>query len=135
MLSVLLVEDYLPMSILIARLLEEDGNITVTAVSKAEEALAYLENLAKDGNEFPNLVLIDLSLPGMSGIELLKILQDKYPQILCIALSGHKHIALINEVLDLGAGGYVLKDHAHLLKEAIDHVLAGKVYTSLLPPG
>jgi DNA-binding NarL/FixJ family response regulator len=132
MLSILLVEDYLPLSNLVVQFLEVKGNTTVKAVSRAEEALAHLENI--DENEFPNVILIDLSLPGMNGLQLVKILLEKYPQILCIVLSGYKHVALINEALDAGARGYVLKDHAHQLEQAIQHVLNGEVYTSIMPP-
>jgi CheY-like chemotaxis protein len=132
MLSILLVEDYLPVSSLVVQFLEVNGNTTVKAVSRAEEALAHLESI--DENEFPDVILIDLSLPGMNGLQLMKILLEKYPQILCIVLSGYKHVALINEALDAGARGYVLKDHAHQLEQAIQHVLNGEVYTSIMPP-
>jgi DNA-binding NarL/FixJ family response regulator len=130
MLSVLLVEDYLPISDLIVSIVEEGGKATVQVRSTPEEALAFLERLAKTGGEFPQLVLIDLSLPGMNGYELLETIWEKYPQLLCIILSSHNRMEMANEAFNRGARGYVLKDHAYLLKEAINHVLNGKVYVS-----
>jgi DNA-binding NarL/FixJ family response regulator len=132
MLSILLVEDYLPVSSLVVQFLEVNGSTTVKAFSRAEEALTHLESI--DENEFPDVILVDLSLPGMNGLQLMKILREKYPQIVCIVFSGYTHLPLINKALDGGARGYVLKDHAHQLEQAIKHVLNGEVYTSIMPP-
>jgi CheY-like chemotaxis protein len=97
LLSVLLVEDYLPISDLIVSIVEEGGKATVQVRSTPEEALAFLERLAKTGGEFPQLVLIDLSLPGMNGYELLETIWEKYPQLLCIILSSHNRMEMANE--------------------------------------
>lgn len=69
-----------------------------------EEAL---RNIEKD---FPNIVLIDIGLPGMSGIDGIKILKGRYPQLLFLVLTIHEDDERIFEALCAGATGYLLKN-------------------------
>src|SRR5262245_43742801 len=69
-----------------------------------EEAL---RNIEKD---FPHIVLVDIGLPGMSGIEGIKILKERYAQLLFLILTVHEDDERIFEALCAGATGYLLKN-------------------------
>ena len=79
----------------------------------------------------PDLVLMDLSMPGMGGIEAITEIKRRSPETRIIVLTIHKTDEYIHETLRLGANGYVLKDATHdELRTAIRTVLAGKMYLS-----
>lgn len=69
----------------------------------SEEAL---ENLDKD---HPDLFIVDLGLPTMPGVELIKIIKDKYPAIDVIAFTGTEDRKTILSVIKSGASGYIVK--------------------------
>lgn len=60
-------------------------------------------------NTLPNVVLMDITLPGMSGIELTKKIREKLPSIKILGVSMHTNIMLIKQMLISGASGYVSK--------------------------
>lgn len=84
------------------------------------------EAIAKIGFHPPNIVLTDIGLPGMDGIEGIKILREKYPEISFIALTVYDDDERIFDALCAGAVGYLLKNTqpARLL-EALREVSAG----------
>ena len=82
--------------------LERTG-CAVTLASSGEEALAKLA-----ANE-PEIVLLDLRLPGMSGLDVLKIIRERYPAIDVIVLTGHGSIDTAIESIRMGAFDYVAK--------------------------
>lgn len=101
--------------------LEPDLDICGTAPS-AEQAINVLPGLACD------LVLVDVSLPGMSGIDLVKQLKDTgYDQPL-LMVSGHEDRLYVEESAKAGASGYVMKGFPEDILEAIDQVLDGRTY-------
>ncbi len=84
-------------------------------------------------NSKPDLVLIDLSLNGSSGLELIKDLSHIYPDILTIAVSLHDENVYAERVLRAGARGYIMKSEAtESILAAIRLVLDGGIYLS--PP-
>lgn len=125
MTSILLVEDHLIFAQALQRLLRERGHLDVKAVANsAEAALEELSRLEVD------LVLVDVSLPHRSGISLVLALQEKYPRLPCIMLSGHLSPHYARRSLAAGARGYLVKDHAHEILEGIRRVLQGEIYVS-----
>jgi DNA-binding NarL/FixJ family response regulator len=84
------------------------------------------EAIAKLGREPPDIVLTDIGLPGMDGIEGIKILRDQFPNLPCIALSVYDDDERIFAALCAGAVGYLLKNTqpARLL-ESLREVQAG----------
>jgi DNA-binding NarL/FixJ family response regulator len=125
MTSILLVEDHAIFAQALLRLLRERGQIDVVGVAEsAEEALEKLVHLKVD------LVLVDVSLPNRSGISLVLVLHQKYPQLPCVMLSGHvsKHYA--RSSLAAGARGYLVKDRSEEILEGIQRVLVGEIYVS-----
>jgi DNA-binding NarL/FixJ family response regulator len=117
MTSVMLVEDHPIFAQVLLRFLQERGHLEVVAVAKsAEEALDQIPDLKLD------LILVDVSLPVRSGISLVLFLHEKYPELPCIMLSGHRSSQY--------ARGYLIKDHAEGILEGIQHVLHGEIYVS-----
>lgn len=79
----------------------------------------------------PHLVLMDISMPGMNGIEAIAEILRRAPETRIIVLTVHKTDEYIHEALRAGAHGYVLKDATHEeLSSAIRTVLAGKTFLS-----
>ncbi len=78
-----------------------------------------------------DVLLLDVNLPKMSGIEVCKKLSVEYPSVKVLALSMYNEESFISEILNNGASGYILKNtgHAELLK-AINTVYAGESYFS-----
>ncbi len=124
MTSILVVEDHPIFIQSLTRLLREHGHYDVEAVATTEQALAQLQ-AAK-----PDLALIDISLPGRSGITLVKALHDSNPSLPCLILSGHASGLYVQESMDAGASGYVLKDDVPGILEGIRVALDGGTYIS-----
>lgn len=83
------------------------------------------------GNLMPDLVLMDLSMPRMHGIDAIREIKRQNPQSKILVLTVHKTEEYIIAAFQAGADGYVLKDatHAELLM-AIKNVLVGRPYLS-----
>lgn len=137
--SILVVEDHPFMAQMMSRLLREKGMMEIWAiVATAEAALDALEAAGpgkatsqKNGpSSLPDLALVDISLPGMSGVDLLTELGRIYPDLPCLIVSAHSHPSYAQQALDRGARGYVAKDEAMVIIEAIKLVLKGEIYLS-----
>jgi DNA-binding NarL/FixJ family response regulator len=79
----------------------------------------------------PNLVLLDLAMPKMSGLSALRDIKNRYPETKILALTFHSSEEYILEAFESGADGYCLKrdSHAELLA-AIKNILSGKSFIS-----
>lgn len=84
------------------RLYTQTGH-RVTTTSKVEHALEYLEN------EDVDLVITDMRLPGLSGVDLIRRIQERWPDVPVIVMTGYAHIESAVEVLKLGASDYIVK--------------------------
>ena len=93
------------------------------SAGSAEEAVSEI------GDAHPSLVLLDLSLPGRSGFELLKDVADRFA-IPCLVLSGHREKGHVERAIASGARGYVLKGQPQELPVAIRKVMRGDRYFS-----
>jgi DNA-binding NarL/FixJ family response regulator len=79
----------------------------------------------------PDVILMDINLPDLSGIELCAKVKEKYPGIFILGLSTFNQISYIQKMIDNGASGYVLKNATgEELIEAIMTVVSGKQYLS-----
>lgn len=95
---------------------------------EAENALQAMNAVQKLG---PDLALVDITLPGKSGLELVKDLKRAHPQLAVLAISMHDESLYAERVLRAGAGGYISKQQApDELLRAIRQVLDKQVYVS-----
>ncbi len=124
MTSILMVEDHPLFMQSLTRLLRERGQYEVTAVGSAEQALERLADLTVD------LVLIDVMLPGRSGIALVTAVQGLRPALPCLVLSGYASFSYARESMEAGARGYVLKDDVPGILAGIQAALDGGTFVS-----
>jgi DNA-binding NarL/FixJ family response regulator len=102
--KIAIVDDHPMFLTLLGELLKDKLDFEVVGVS----------NNGKDGLEMcartqPDLVLVDMMMPGMSGLELIKFLRRQNPKIMLLAVSGFVEKGLINMALMAGANGYFSK--------------------------
>jgi two-component system, NarL family, response regulator NreC len=103
---------------------EPDLDVTLQAGS-AEEALKILTR------ERPDMLVTDISLPGLSGLDLVKKVNSLYPQIPVLVLSMHDELGHGERAFRVGAKGYLVKQEAtEKVIIAIRKILAGEVYLS-----
>ena len=89
--------------------------------NSGQELLRALEFLK------PDLLVVDVSLPGMDGVEICQTVKKKWPKLAIVALTMHNDRAIIQAMLKAGALGYVLKNTSREeLVEAIHRVHAGQ---------
>jgi len=123
--SILLVEDHQIFAKALLRVLSTNKDLDVVAIADtAEQALEQLPDLKVD------LVLADISLPKMSGIDLVGKVREKYPGLPCAVLSGHNSLQYVRRALDAGARGYMVKENPGGILEGIKRVLNGELYIS-----
>jgi DNA-binding NarL/FixJ family response regulator len=108
----------------LATILNEISMVKVVAeTSNGYELLDYLKTGTAD------VILMDIKMPGMDGIEATKRVVDKYPDIKVIALTMHEEIGYFNKMIEAGASGFLLKKTTQdQLEEAISAVLRGENY-------
>ncbi len=95
------------------------------------EAGAAAEALEKINALKPDLVLTDITLPGRSGLELIKDIKAVLPQALVLVLSMHDEALYVERVLRAGARGYIMKQEGgKRITEAIGQILAGQICVS-----
>lgn len=124
--SVFIVEDHTLLRAGLRALLEQDPDIEI--VGEADNGRDAVRSI---GTLMPNLVLMDLSMPGMNGIEAMHDIKRRNPDTCILVLTIHKTDEYIHESLRAGANGYILKDATHdELRVAIRSVLGGKTYLS-----
>jgi len=123
---VLLVDDHPIVRQGLAELIEQESDMSICGQSQsAAEALQAVEDLQ------PDISIVDVSLQGISGIELIKDIKAQYPCLPVLVLSMHDETLYAERVLRAGARGYVMKEEAtEKVMTAIREVLAGRLYLS-----
>jgi DNA-binding NarL/FixJ family response regulator len=121
--SVLLVDDHSLVRRGFRRILEDEPDITVAGeASSGEEAVKLAGALQ------PKVILMDCALPGMSGLQAIRKILDESPGILILMLSMHTEETWVNQALEAGACGYILKNAMDLeLGTVIRRVVAGEI--------
>ena len=108
------------------RLIQQEENMTV--VAQAENGLSVLQIVRE---HTPDVVIMDISMPQLNGIEAARQIINEMPKVKIIALSMHSAKRFILEMFRAGACGYLLKECAsEELVEAIRIVSQGKTYVS-----
>ncbi len=127
----MLADDHALMREGIKHLLEFDGIVEV--IAEANDGVDCLEKLKYVQ---PDLLLLDINMPGMNGLDVLEELKRKKNPIKILILTVHSEVEYLIHAVDIGADGYILKDSGSSeLKQAIDVILNGDSYIqpSLLP--
>ena len=105
-------------------LLEDETDVKVIG-----EASDGLEAIEKVKNLMPNVVILDLTMPRMTGIEAAKIISEQYPEVKILIFSMHNNREYIVSSVENGANGYLLKDTGkEELMRAIKVVSEGRKY-------
>jgi len=121
-----LIDDHPIMREGLARLVSQDVELEVCG--QFEDAASALEGI---GRIRPDLAMVDISLKGSSGIELLKSVRSAFPEVLMLVLSMHDEGLYAERVLRAGASGYVMKQESpDLVLGAIKKVLHGEIFLS-----
>lgn len=123
---ILIVEDHALLRAGLRALLSQDADIEIVGeADNGRDAVRMIEKC------LPDLVLTDISMPGMNGIEAIVDIKLRHPETRVLVLTIHKTEEYIHESLRAGANGYLLKDATHdELRVAIRSVLNGKIYLS-----
>jgi DNA-binding NarL/FixJ family response regulator len=121
---ILLFDDHSVVRIGLGQMLELEEDLKVVGeASNAEEALKIVDIVS------PDIILMDIKMPGMDGVRLTKEIKQSFPSIKIIMLTLHGDY--LAEAMQAGASGYILKDIKRLeLVEAIRRVYAGEIMIS-----
>lgn len=122
---IFVVEDHVYMQEMLREFLSQEDDLEVCDTAGSGEAA--LERLDQAS---PDFVLIDLSLPGASGLDLVTTVKERYPDLPCAILSGHGERYYAEQAITAGAQGYVLKGDPNELPGAIRQMMQGEHYIS-----
>lgn len=124
--TIIIIDDHPIMRKGLASTLESEPGFEVThQFERAEEYLEVMEQ------ENPDLLVVDLSLPGMNGIELVKNVIFQYPDQKILVVSRHEETLYAERALRAGAKGYVMKfESSDVLLNAVRKVLNGGIHVS-----
>jgi two-component system, NarL family, invasion response regulator UvrY len=121
---VMLVDDHAVVRAGIKRLLEQESQFTVVAEADSGERAYVLF-----GEFLPDICVMDISMPGMGGLEAIKKIIARYPNAKLLVLSMHENAAFANQAIKAGAKGYLAKNGlAEELINALDSLVKGDVY-------
>ena len=124
--KVLLADDHAIVSQGLQALLRDDCDL----VGSVQDGRALVSGVSELQ---PDVVVTDLSMPGLNGMEAIRQIKKLRPQTKIIALTMHSDPSLVAEALRAGASGYVLKSSAlEELERAIQEVMLGRTYVTSL---
>ena len=123
---ILLVDDHLLIRASLRSLLTEFAGIEVVGeAGDGREAIDLVGTLQ------PDVVLMDISMAGLNGLEATRLVRKEHPQVQVVVLSMHAGERQVLQALRAGAGGYILKESApRELELAIESVARGKLFLS-----
>jgi len=124
--SIVLADDHVVVSEGLRMLLDAEPGFSVVGVAKdGLEALRLVEKL------LPRILLVDLAMPNLNGLEVARQVIKRHPQVSVIVLSMHANEAYVLEALRNGVSGYVLKDASfNEVIKGIREVAAGRRFLS-----
>jgi len=110
----------------VVTLIQSNGRYAVAAEAGGiEEAIDALSSCSVD------IALVDISLGGQNGLELVRTIKASHPEVLVLIISMHDEVVYAERSLRAGARGYVMKQEAaSVMLDAIKTVLAGRIYVS-----
>lgn len=125
-LGVLVVEDFKPFRQFVCSMLGQNPELQVIGeVSDGLQAVQKAEELQ------PGLIVLDIGLPGLNGIEAARRIRVVSPESKILFVTQESSVAVMQECFRLGALGYVIKQHAaHELLPALEAVRQGRQFVS-----
>lgn len=129
--NVMITDDHILIREGLKKLLEYDGSVKV--ISEAGNGKECLE---KCKDLIPDILLLDINMPELNGLETLKIIRKRKLPIKVLILTVHNEVEYLVNAIDIGAEGYILKDSEYAeLKKAISTIMYGESYIqpSLIP--
>lgn len=123
-LDVVLVDDHAVVRTGFRLLLESSADIRVIAELDSGEAInQHVVELN------PDVIVMDLSMPGMGGLEAIRRVRSKLPRIKILVFTMHDSVAFVEQALEAGASGYITKNNApNVLVDAIRKIAGGEKY-------
>ena len=129
--NVMITDDHSMIREGLKHLLELEGDFKVTA-----EAADGVECINKLEEVTPDVLLLDINMPNMNGLEVLQKMKEKRIKVKVLVLTIHSEVEYLLKAVDIGVNGYLLKDSESAeLKKAINAVVNGENYIqpSLIP--
>jgi DNA-binding NarL/FixJ family response regulator len=124
--KILIVDDHPILRKGLSMLINQEADLVVQG--EAEDAGKALEMIERVK---PDLIIVDISLPGVDGVELLKTIKLRYGDLPTLVVSMHDESFFAERALRAGARGYIMKQEAvDKLLVAIRHVLSGEIFVS-----
>ena len=124
--QIFIVDDHAMFRDGLRQLIDREADLMVCG--DAADVIEALEGISKSK---PDLVIVDISLSGKSGIDLIKAIKDKYEDMPVLVVSMHEESLYAERALRAGAMGYVMKQEpAKVVKMAIRKLLAGDMHLS-----
>jgi DNA-binding NarL/FixJ family response regulator len=123
---VILADDHVLVRHGLRLILEENSNLEISAeVGDGLELLSVLQKIN------PDMIILDVSMPNLRGIEAIPEIRRIRPNVKVLMLTMHKEEDYLYQAISAGANGYLLKDDAEKeLFSAIEHIKNGKIYIS-----
>ena len=126
--QIILADDHVLVREGIKRIIQEDPKLRV--IDETGDGLELLRRLEETT---PDMIIVDISMPGLGGIEAIKIIKELYPKIKILVLTMHKSKEYLYVAMNNGADGYLLKEDANdILHNAIKTLRSGKTFISPL---
>lgn len=100
---VLVVDDDTLMREVLKAILRSEGFSVAGEAKDGTSCVAQVERLQ------PHAVCLDVNMPGMSGLETLKILRDRFPDVRVVMITGDASMSTVREAVSFGAVGYIIK--------------------------
>ncbi|HEY3327865.1 MAG TPA: response regulator transcription factor [Novimethylophilus sp.] len=123
---IMLVDDHAVVRSGIRRLLEQHAGFVVIAEAESGERAYQLF-----GEHLPDIAVMDLTMPGMGGMEAIRRIIARYPAARLLVLSMHENAAFANQALKAGAQGYLAKNSlAEELVDALEAIIKNQTYIS-----
>ncbi len=123
---ILLADDHVLIRHGIKNIIKKDEKFQVVGeVSNGKELMSFLETSEVE------MIILDISMPGIGGMEAIGLVKRKYPWVKILMLTMHKNKQYFYNAMSAGADGYLMKDDSdEELLVALDKVLSGKSYIS-----
>ena len=124
--NIVLVDDHAVVRAGVKRLLEQETSFDVIGEAESGEKAYQLFNELK-----PDVMVMDLSMPGMGGLEAIRRILMRHERAKILVLSMHEDLSFANQALKLGAKGYLIKNAlADDLVKSIEMISKGEVFLS-----